>query len=322
MKSKYLLLFLVCSSITFSLGLQADHHEKEEINYKEGQKAVIDAFGWDMKNPTISTERITDNLHVLFGNGGNILVSTGDDGVLLVDDQMPEAKNVILRAIRKLGGRSVDYIINTHWHFDHAEGNNVFGPSGAQIIAQENSRYMMLNPQPINLSFIVYPQQPYPLEAVPEITYKNSMNLHLNGDQIELYHFGHAHTTGDSAVYLRDSNVLHMGDVFNMTGPPFIDADNGGSIDGIIHFCEEILKVVNDETIVVPGHGPISTTGDIQTYIDMLIVVRDRIRSLIEEGKTLEEILASDPSKEWREKFGEGPFIQGVIDRAYAGMIK
>ena len=322
MKSKYLLPFLVCSSITFSLGLQAAHHEKEEINYKEGQKAVIDAFGWDMKNPTISTERITDNLHVLFGNGGNILVSTGDDGVLLVDDQMPEAKNVILRAIRKLGGRSVDYIINTHWHFDHAEGNNVFGPSGAQIIAQENSRYMMLNPQPINLSFIVYPQQPYPLEAVPEITYKNSMNLHLNGDQIELYHFGHAHTTGDSAVYLRDSNVLHMGDVFNMTGPPFIDAYNGGSIDGIIHFCEEILKVVNDETIVVPGHGPISTTGDIQTYIDMLIVVRDRIRSLIEEGKTLEEILASDPSKEWREKFGEGPFIQGVIDRAYAGMIK
>ena len=322
MKSKYLLPFLVCSSITFSLGLQAAHHEKEEINYKEGQKAVIDAFGWDMKNPTISTERITDNLHVLFGNGGNILVSIGDDGVLLVDDQMPEAKNVILRAIRKLGGRSVDYIINTHWHFDHAEGNNVFGPSGAQIIAQENSRYMMLNPQPINLSFIVYPQQPYPLEAVPEITYKNSMKLHLNGDQIELYHFGHAHTTGDTAVYLRDSNVLHMGDVFNMTGPPFIDADNGGSIDGIIHFCEEILKVVNDETIVVPGHGPISTTGDIQTYIDMLIVVRDRIRSLIEEGKTLEEILASDPSKEWREKFGEGPFIQGVIDRAYAGMIK
>ena len=322
MKSKYLLPFLLFSSITFSLGLQAAHHEKEEINYKEAQKAVTDLFGWDMKNPPITIERISDHLHVLFGNGGNILVSIGENGVLLVDDQMPEAKNVILRAIRKLGGRSVDYVINTHWHFDHAEGNNVFGPSGAQIIAQENSRYMMLNPQPINLSFIVYPQQPYPLEAVPEITYKNSMNLHLNGDRIELYHFGHAHTTGDSAVYLRDSNVLHMGDVFNMTGPPFIDADNGGSIDGIIQFCEEVLKVVNDETIVVPGHGPISTTQDLQTYIDMLIVVRDRIRSQIDEGKSLEEILASDPTKEWRDKFGEGPFIQGVVDRAYAGMTK
>ena len=322
MKSKYLLPFLLFSSITFSLGLQAAHHEKEEINYKEAQKAVTDLFGWDMKNPPITIERISDHLHVLFGNGGNILVSIGENGVLLVDDQMPEAKNVILRAIRKLGGRSVDYVINTHWHFDHAEGNNVFGPSGAQIIAQENSRYMMLNPQPINLSFIVYPQQPYPLEAVPEITYKNSMNLHLNGDRIELYHFGHAHTTGDSAVYLRNSNVLHMGDVFNMTGPPFIDADNGGSIDGIIQFCEEVLKVVNDETIVVPGHGPISTTQDLQTYIDMLIVVRDRIRSQIDEGKSLEEILASDPTKEWRDKFGEGPFIQGVVDRAYAGMTK
>ena len=322
MKSKYLLPFLLFSSITFSLGLQAAHHEKEEVNYKEAQKAVTDLFGWDMKNPPITIERISDHLHVLFGNGGNILVSIGENGVLLVDDQMPEAKNVILRAIRKLGGRSVDYVINTHWHFDHAEGNNVFGPSGAQIIAQENSRYMMLNPQPINLSFIVYPQQPYPLEAVPEITYKNSMNLHLNGDRIELYHFGHAHTTGDSAVYLRDSNVLHMGDVFNMTGPPFIDADNGGSIDGIIQFCEEVLKVVNDETIVVPGHGPISTTQDLQTYIDMLIVVRDRIRSQIDEGKNLEEILASDPTKEWRDMFGEGPFIQGVVDRAYAGMTK
>mgnify|MGYP003314628241 FL=1 len=322
MKSKYLLPFLLFSSITFSLGLQAAHHEKEEINYKEAQKAVTDLFGWDMKNPPITIERISDHLHVLFGNGGNILVSIGENGVLLVDDQMPEAKNVILRAIRKLGGRSVDYVINTHWHFDHAEGNNVFGPSGAQIIAQENSRYMMLNPQPINLSFIVYPQQPYPVEAVPEITYKNSMNLHLNGDRIELYHFGHAHTTGDSAVYLRDSNVLHMGDVFNMTGPPFIDADNGGSIDGIIQFCEEVLKVVNDETIVVPGHGPISTTQDLQTYIDMLTVVRDRIRSQIDEGKNLDEILASDPTKEWRDKFGEGPFIQGVVDRAYAGMTK
>ena len=322
MKSKHLLPFLLFSSITFSLGLQAAHHEKEEVNYKEAQKAVTDLFGWDMKNPPITIERISDHLHVLFGNGGNILVSIGENGVLLVDDQMPEAKNVILRAIRKLGGRSVDYVINTHWHFDHAEGNNVFGPSGAQIIAQENSGYMMLNPQPINLSFIVYPQQSYPLEAVPEITYKNSMNLHLNGDRIELYHFGHAHTTGDSAVYLRDSNVLHMGDVFNMTGPPFIDADNGGSIDGIIQFCEEVLKVVNDETIVVPGHGPISTTQDLQTYIDMLIVVRDRIRSQIDEGKNLEEILASDPTKEWRDKFGEGPFIQGVVDRAYAGMTK
>tara|TARA_Y100001949_G_scaffold55729_1_gene46833 strand:- start:98 stop:1066 length:969 start_codon:yes stop_codon:yes gene_type:complete len=322
MKQKYLLVALLISLSIASTETDAMHHEKVANDYEKGQQAVHDAFGWDFSKAEITTEKITENIHVLFGFGGNILVSTGKDGVLLVDDQFPQVKYKIMSAIRKLGGRSIDYIVNTHWHFDHAEGNNAFGPDGASIVAHENSRELMLNPKPINLSFIVYPQQPYPLDAVPEITFKDQMNLYLNGDRIELYHFGNAHTTGDAAVYLRDSNVLHMGDVFNMSGPPFVDADNGGSIDGIIRFCEEVLKVVNDETIVVPGHGPISTTDDMQIYIDMLVVVRDRIQSQIAEGKTLVEILASDPTKEWRDMYGEGPFIQGLVDRAYAGMIK
>ena len=322
MKLSYLFKSLLITSLFLSLSIYASYHKKPENEYEEGQQAVLDAFGWDFDEAEITIESISNNIHVLFGLGGNILVSTGEDGVLLVDDQMPELKYKILRSLRKIGGKSVDYIINTHWHFDHAEGNLAFGPDGAKIVAHENSRKMMLNPKPINLSFIVYPQQPYPLNAVPQITYQDTMKLHLNGDQIELYHFGHAHTTGDTAIYLRNSNVLHMGDVFNMTGPPFIDAGNGGSIDGIIHFCEEILKVVNDETVVVPGHGPISTTEDIQTYIDMLIVVRDRIQAQILEGKSLQEIIESDPTKEWRDKFGDGPFIVGVIDRAYAGMTK
>ena len=278
--------------------VDAGHHEESEINYQDGQQAVMDAFGWNFDEAEITIEKISDNVHVLFGLGGNILVSTGDDGVLFVDDQMPELKYKILRSLRKIGGKSVDYVINTHWHFDHAEGNLAFGPDGAKIVAHENSRNMMLNPKPINLSFIVYPQQPYPLNSVPQITYQDTMKLHLNGEQIELYHFGHAHTTGDTAVFLRNSNVLHMGDVFNMTGPPFIDAGNGGSIDGIIRFCEEVLKVVNDKTIVVPGHGPISTTEDLQTYIDMLIVVRDRIQQGIQQGKGLQEIIDTDPTKE------------------------
>jgi len=322
MKLTYLFKAFFISLTFLTFLVNAEHHEESEINYQEGQQAVMDAFGWNFDEAEITIEKISDNVHVLFGLGGNILVSTGDDGVLLVDDQMPELKYKILRSLRKIGGRSVDYVINTHWHFDHAEGNLAFGPDGAKIVAHENSRSMMLNPKPINLSFIVYPQQPYPLNSVPQITYQDTMKLHLNGEQIELYHFGHAHTTGDTAVFLRNSNVLHMGDVFNMTGPPFIDAGNGGSINGIIRFCEEILKVVNDETTVVPGHGPISTTEDLQTYIDMLIVVRDRIQEGIQQGKSLQEIIDTDPTKEWRDKFGDGPFIVGVIDRAYAGMTK
>ena len=322
MKLTYLFKSLFISLTFLTFLVNAGNHEESEINYEEGQQAVMDAFGWNFDEAEITIEKISDNVHVLFGLGGNILVSTGNDGVLFVDDQMPELKYKILRSLRKIGGKSVDYVINTHWHFDHAEGNLAFGPDGAKIVAHENSRNMMLNPKPINLSFIVYPQQPYPLNSVPQITYQDTMKLHLNGEQIELYHFGHAHTTGDTAVFLRNSNVLHMGDVFNMTGPPFIDAGNGGSIDGIIRFCEEVLKVVNDKTIVVPGHGPISTTEDLQTYIDMLIVVRDRIQQGIQQGKGLQEIIDTDPTKEWRDKFGDGPFIVGVIDRAYAGMTK
>ena len=329
MVNKYLLLFsLVVGLFFLSLEVNGAHHEENESNYKEGQQDVLDAFGWDFNKVEITTQKITDNVYVLFGLGGNILVSTGKDGVLLVDDQFPQLKNKILRAIRSLDSgmysrrNRIDYIVNTHWHFDHAEGNNAFGPDGARIVAQENSRHMMQNPKPINLSFIVYPQQPYPSEAIPKITFKDQMNLHLNGDRIELYHFGHAHTTGDVAVYLRNSNVIHLGDVFNMSGPPFIDADNGGSIDGIISFCEEVLNVINDETVVVPGHGPISTTQDIQNYIDKLIVVKDRIAVQIAEGKNLQEIQDSDPAKEWREEFGESPFVAALVDRAYAGMIK
>ena len=120
-------------------------------------------------------------------------------------------------------------------------------------------------------------------------------------------------------MFLKQSNILHMGDVFNMSGFPFIDAGNGGNIDGIINFCRSILSIVNDETIVVPGHGPISTTQDMQNYIDMLVVVRDRIQSLINQGKSLEEVLSSHPAKEWEEGFGDATML---VDRAYTGMTK
>jgi glyoxylase-like metal-dependent hydrolase (beta-lactamase superfamily II) len=177
---------------------------------------------------------------------------------------------------------------------------------------------MMINPQPINLVSVVYPQQPYPSHALPQITYQDTMTVNINGEEIGLYNFGSAHTTGDTAVYLKQSNILHMGDVFNTSGFPFIDAGNGGNIDGIINFCRSVLSVVNDETIVVPGHGPISTTQDMQNYIDMLVVVRDRIKNLIDKEKTLDEILDAHPAQEWEARFGDATML---VDRAYTGLI-
>ena len=316
-KNIYGTVLLIASLIT-SINTFSAHHLEGENSYKEGQQAVLDAFGWDLKKAEITIERINENNHVLFGLGGNILVNSGKDGVLIVDDQFPQLKNKIMNAIRKIGGRKIDYIVNSHWHFDHAEGNIAFGKTGSRIIAHENSRFMMINPQPINLVSVVYPQQPYPSHALPQITYQDTMTVNLNGEEIGLYNFGSAHTTGDTAVYLKQSNILHMGDVFNMSGFPFIDADNGGNIDGIIYFCQSILSVINDETVVVPGHGPISTTQDMQNYIDMLVVVRDRIKNLIDKEKTLEEVLEAHPAQEWEAGFGDATLL---VDRAYTGLL-
>ena len=316
-KNIYGTVLLIASLIT-SINTFSAHHLEGENSYKEGQQAVLDAFGWDLKKAEITIERINENNHVLFGLGGNILVNSGKDGVLIVDDQFPQLKNKIMSAIRKIGGRKIDYIVNSHWHFDHAEGNIAFGKTGSRIIAHENSRFMMINPQPINLVSVVYPQQPYPSHALPQITYQDTMTVNINGEEIGLYNFGSAHTTGDTAVYLKQSNILHMGDVFNMSGFPFIDADNGGNIDGIIYFCQSILSVINDETVVVPGHGPISTTQDMQNYIDMLVVVRDRIKNLIDKEKTLEEVLEAHPAQEWEAGFGDATLL---VDRAYTGLL-
>jgi len=205
--------------------------ERMALNsYTDGQMHVLSAFGWTLSPSKISTAPLKDGFAVIFGEGGNILVSVGDDGVLMVDDQMPEVHEALLAEIKKLGGEKVDKVINTHWHFDHAEGNRAFGELGAEIIAQENSIEYMKSPQNINLVQVVYPQQAYPKAAIPTVSFKDTMTMKMNGNDIELYNFGPAHTTGDAIVYFKTSNVVHMGDVGNFSGIAFIDADNGGTI--------------------------------------------------------------------------------------------
>ena len=165
MKKNVYWISLLIASLSFSTNAFSGDHSKGKESYLEGQQAVLDAFGWDFRKAEITIEKINENNHVLFGLGGNILVNSGKDGVLIVDDQFPQLKNKIMRAIREVGGKKIDYIVNSHWHFDHAEGNLAFGKTGSKIIAHENSRYMMINPQPINLVLslihISEPTRPY-----------------------------------------------------------------------------------------------------------------------------------------------------------------
>ena len=243
-----MLLALLCGTL---LAPAAQAHDPLDL------PGVLKAFGMTLDGVEVTAEKVGDGLYVLFGAGGNIAASIGPDGVLIVDDQFPELIPQIVEKLRALGGGVPDYVINTHWHFDHAEGNLELGKGASRIISHVNSRRMMVGDHVVNLVGLSYLQKAYPEHALPDLTFDSRMQIYWNGEIVELIHAGPAHTTGDAAVLFRGSNAIHMGDVYNNAGYPFLDVDNGGSIDGTIHFCEAMLAEIDLDTVVIPGHGPI-----------------------------------------------------------------
>ncbi len=281
--------------------------------------AFFEGQGLDFGTIQITTETVAPGLYVLFGAGGNIAASIGDQGVLIVDDQFPAMVPKIEAAIRELSGGEVDFVINTHWHFDHSDGNALFARGGSWVVSQSNSYRMMLNGQLINLVDALVDQPSSPPEALPVITYEDRLRFHFNGQQIDLLHFGSAHTTGDTAVVFREHNAVHMGDVFSNWGYPFIDAGNGGGLDGVIRFCEAVLREIGEDTVVIPGHGPVATYAELDEYVLMLKSIRERLAVLIANGATLEEVFAAKPTAEWDAIEGDPTRF---LDRAYAGMTR
>jgi len=265
---------------------------------------LLAAFNWNFSEVEIRTEKVSDNFYVLFGAGGNIGVSLGAQGVLIVDDQFPEMIPKVGDAIRAIGGGAVDFAINTHWHFDHAEGNLALGPGGTLLVSQANSRQKMLGDHVINLVGIKYLQKAYPKSALPVITYDDTMQFHFNDERIDLLHVGPAHTTGDTAVIFRGNNVVHLGDVFNR-GYPFIDADNGGDLGGMIVFCQAVLDTINADTVVIPGHGELSDYEGLESYIAMLSTVHARISKLVKRGKSMQEVAAAKVTAGFDDIYGD-----------------
>jgi cyclase len=272
----------------------------------------------------IETQRLPGNLHVLFGLGegviaGNIAALVGEDGVFVVDDQFPEIAPKYKEAIRELGGGDIDFVVNTHWHFDHADGNKVLGPEGVTIVSQTNSRDRMKVDNVINLVNQTRDQPAYPEDALPVITFEDRMSFHFNGQQIDLMHIGPAHTTGDTAVFLRGSNVVHMGDVFNNSGYPFIDADNGGSLAGLVAFCRAVLAELDQTAIVIPGHGSVADYRTLLAYTDMLEEILDRMAALVASGATLEQVVAARVTDEWDDAQGDP---SSFVNRAYTSLTR
>ena len=307
--------FLAIGLTALALGAHADD---PPLNLDQ----LLEMFQWDLDAVEITTEKVDDGLYVLFGAGGNIGVSVGEQGVLVVDDMFPELIPKVNDAIAAIGGGAIDFAVNTHWHFDHAEGNLALGPQGTWIVAQENSTQMMSKDNILNLVIAKYAQDAYPAAARPVISYDDRMRFYFNGGAIELLHFGPAHTDGDTAVIFREHNAVHMGDVFNNSGYPFVDVDSGGGIDGMIAFCQGVLDEIGPNGIVIPGHGPITDAQALADYIAMLETVRGRVADLIAEGKTREEAVAAKPTADLDAKYGPEEASLGFVNRVYTSLTR
>ncbi|WP_430426940.1 MBL fold metallo-hydrolase [Parasphingorhabdus sp.] len=284
---------------------------------------LYQAFGWDFEKAEITTQKIDDGFYVLFGLGGNIAVSVGEDGTLIVDDQFPQLMPKIKAALKEIGSEKVDFVINTHWHFDHADGNLALGKQGSWIVSQSNSRAKMLGDHIINFGPFATEQKAYPKHALSDITFDDTMQFHINDQKIELLHVGPAHTTGDTAVIFRGVNAVHLGDVFNNSGYPFIDADNGGDIAGMIAFCQAVHDAIDEDTIVVPGHGPVTDRAKLARYIEVLTIIQGRVQALIDEGKSLEQIMAAKPTAEFDTEFqANAMMLPSFLSRVYVSLTR
>ena len=274
----------------------------------------------NLETAEVTTKKVNENLFLLYGLGGNIAVSTGNDGVLIVDSQIPIIFPKIIKAIKKLSDDKIIYTINTHWHWDHSDGNLVLDSDETKIISHSNARENMQKGGLINMGTTILNQEPYPKSALPVITHENGMSLYFNDEKIDLLHFGPAHTTGDTVIYFTNQNAIHLGDVFFSNSYPFIDVDNGGSLSGMINYLEKIVLVIDKDTIVMPGHGEISSISDIKDTIEMLKTVKNRILMSIKNNQSLEQIISSNITKDFDKKYNTLLLRDTFIDRAYASL--
>ena len=256
----------------------------------------------------VRTTALAKGVYMLAGAGGNMGLAVGEDAVFLVDDEFAPLTPKIRAAIAALSPKPVRFVLNTHWHFDHTGGNKDHGDAGALIVAHDNVRKRMSTDQFIDALKRAEPAAPK--GALPVVTFNDSITFHINGDDVLAFHVAPAHTDGDAIVVFKGANVVHMGDVFLSAGFPFVDLSSGGSVHGFIAAAERVLPVLDANTKVIPGHGPLSDKARVKAFHDMLVVMRDRMKKEIAAKHTIEQVLASqitaDYDKEWpggRERF-------------------
>lgn len=252
----------------------------------------------------IQSEKLADGVYMLVGAGGNMGLSIGPDGAVLIDDQFAPLTDKIRAAVEAIEKREIRFVINTHWHFDHTGGNENLGKAGAVIVAHENVRKRMSADQVVEALGREFKASPK--DALPVVSFTERVTLHLNGDDLDVFHVENAHTDGDAIVRFRKADVFHMGDTFFNGLYPFIDTHSGGGIDGMIAAADLVLGQADEKTRIIPGHGPIGDRAALQTYRDMLAGVREAVAAEIKAGRSLEEAVAARPTAKWDEAWGKG----------------
>ncbi|HEY3168712.1 MAG TPA: MBL fold metallo-hydrolase [Candidatus Binatia bacterium] len=248
----------------------------------------------DFSKVEVTATKVAGNVYMLQGAGGNIGVSVGTDGILIVDDQYAPLADKIKAALKTLGEGKLKFILNTHWHGDHTGGNAVFGPE-APVIAHTNVRKRlkegMTAPRKVD---------PAAKEALPVLTFDQSVSIHFNDEEIRVIHFPHGHTDGDAVIFFTGSNVVHMGDDFFNGMFPFVDLDSGGDVDGYVKNVGDILAKLPAGAKIIPGHGSLATPDDLKRYHHMLVETTGIVRKKIAAGKTLDQIKVEGLPDEWK----------------------
>jgi glyoxylase-like metal-dependent hydrolase (beta-lactamase superfamily II) len=250
-----------------------------------------------------TSTQLSESVYMLRGRGGNIGISTGEDGLFIIDDQVQPITGQLLQAIAKISEQPIRFVINTHYHGDHVGGNETIGGAGAVIIAHDNIRKRMTSEQ-VSI-FMNSTTPPYPKGALPVLTFNDRFSLHFNGESATAYYVANGHTDGDSIIHFPASNVIHMGDNFFNGLYPYVDLDAGGSLQGVIEAADLALTLANDSTHIIPGHGPLATRADLQEYRDFLVKARDNVQVLIDQGMDLRAVIEAKPTAEWDETLGQ-----------------
>lgn len=263
----------------------------------------------ETENAVINTIKIKDHIHLLQWSGaGNIMLLSGKDGNILIDDQFAPLSGKINSAIQAINPGQVKFLFNTHYHGDHSGGNVNFAKTGATIIAHANVR-ARLSGDSTKVTFAPG-SKAEPQLAWPVITFNEGMNVYLNKEEVVVFHVDNAHTDGDALFYLPKSNVLHTGDCFMKDKFPFIDRNSGGSVNGWISAVSKVLTIIDDETVIIPGHGDLANKKNYRNIRDAVIVLYDAVKKNVKLGKNQEQILAMNLAKEYDSNFGNG-FISG-----------